>query len=515
MSDVDIAIVGGGISGLYTAWRLSTLPNPPKVAVFESSAKLGGRIDTNSLPVPAPGASADFGAMRFVPSMKLVSTLLEKLSIQTELFPGIEVQETFLRGVTVDATSSNLPYKLGPGESNNLGVLFANIINGAVPNAFTLTQQQWRTVTETGKFKGSELWNWGMQNVAEEFVSNEAFEYLFDAAGLDSGLLSTNAAVGLRCLTALLPDFANKQVFRPVDGFSSLITALSDKLAACPTCTVNLDSRLLRAGRSGTSVTLEFAPSQPGTVNQVTADKVIFAMPRRALELIDMSGLFANQAWGRLGLMDKLAQVEGIPAFKLCMVYDQPWWQTVVNGTTLRKDGYAVTDLPLRQVFFGLGVGSTPESNERVLLASYADTRSARYWSGQANVSANMPLRGAQGPIKIAGPGNLTAAIQNQLFQLLHFEGPLPQPLSVGYMDWSADPFGGGWHEWNPGVNVAAAIPDMRQPIPNTPVYVCGEAYSWFQSWIEGALMSAERLLQDQLQIPAADWLPQDYDLGP
>jgi hypothetical protein len=59
-------------------------------------------------------------------------------------------------------------------------------------------------------------------------------------------------------------------------------------------------------------------------------------------------------------------------------------------------------------------------------------------------------------------------------------------------------------------------LPAMRHPFDDLPVYVCGEAYSWFQAWIEGALMSAERMLQDHFALPwPSDWLPPGYDLGP
>ena len=524
MSDVDIAIVGGGVSGLYAAWRLSTVPNPPKVAVFESSATLGGRIDTADLPVPDPAARAEFGAMRFLPSMQMVSNLLTHLGIAREAFPGTDLRQTFLRGVQVNTSAgSNLPYRLAAGEPGNVGTLLVNILNGAVPNALGLSAQQWRDTVKSAMFKGSELWRWGFQNVAEEFVSNEAYEYICDASGLDSALLTANAANAMRGVAAILPDFAANQVFRPVNGFGALIVALRDRLAGCPNCTIHTQQQVISAGRQGGSVILNFLPPfGPSEVaaDQISADQVIFALPRRALELIDLGPMFPNQSAGRSLLMSKLARVDGIPAFKLCIVYDQPWWQSYTNttvGATGWSDGYAVTDLPLRQVFFGLGVGSTPAGNARVLMASSADTQAARFWTGQAQVSAHAPLLGSQGgKLQQAGPGNLTDAINAQLRTLLQANGPLPDPLAVGYMDWSADPFGGGWHEWKPNVDVTSAIPDMRQPIPGVPVYICGEAYSWFQSWIEGALMSAERLLQDHFQMaPPVEWLPQDYDLGP
>lgn len=523
MSNLEVAIVGGGVSGLYAAWRLSTLPHPPRVAVFETSDKLGGRIDTAELPVPPPAAKAEFGAMRFLPSMQMVSGLLKYLDIQREPFPGLDVRETFLRGVQINSGGTNLPYRFAAGESGNLGALFEKILDGTVSGAFKLTGQQWFEVMRNAKFKGNELWQWGMENVGQEFISQEAYDYLCDASGLDSALLTANAATAIRGIVAVLPDFATQKVFRPVNGFGSLIEALRQRIAACPSCSIHTQRRVISVVRAREGrLTLDFAPAwgtSQDVPDQVTADKVIFALPRRALELIDLGRLFSDSFSGRTLLMKKLAGVNGIPAFKLSVVYEKPWWQGYTSTTQVRKgfkNGYAVTDLPLRQVFFGLGVGSTDAGNERVLLASYADTRAARFWTGQAQVSFSAIGGGGEGKVELTGPGNLSDAINQQLRALLQVDGSMPEPLSVGYMDWSADPFGGGWHEWVPGVDVITAIPEMRQPIPDAPVYVCGEAYSWFQSWIEGALISAERLLQEHFQLPwPTDWLPTDYDLGP
>lgn len=58
-------------------------------------------------------------------------------------------------------------------------------------------------------------------------------------------------------------------------------------------------------------------------------------------------------------------------------------------------------------------------------------------------------------------------------------------------------------------------IPRIRHPIPDVNLYICGEAYSSNQGWIEGAVNTAEKLLQDHFNLPRASWIKPTYDLGP
>ena len=47
----------------------------------------------------------------------------------------------------------------------------------------------------------------------------------------------------------------------------------------------------------------------------------------------------------------------------------------------------------------------------------------------------------------------------------------------------------------------------ILQPRPFYPVFICGEAYSHGQGWVEGALATAEGVLQKHLGIEAPTWL--------
>jgi monoamine oxidase len=47
----------------------------------------------------------------------------------------------------------------------------------------------------------------------------------------------------------------------------------------------------------------------------------------------------------------------------------------------------------------------------------------------------------------------------------------------------------------------------IEHPIDNAPVYICGEAWSTQQGWVEGALQTADHVLEDHLGIKP--WVPE------
>jgi hypothetical protein len=72
------------------------------------------------------------------------------------------------------------------------------------------------------------------------------------------------------------------------------------------------------------------------------------------------------------------------------------------------------------------------------------------------------------------------------------------QPESVCFKDWSDDPFGGGWNFWNIGVQSPDVMKAIIKPHADkdVPLYICGDAYSNWQGWVEGALETADMVLR-------------------
>jgi monoamine oxidase len=85
---LDTAVVGAGVGGLYTTWRLLACGQPPDgIGVFEASERVGGRLFSVSKP-GTPGIAAEFGEMRFLASHTLITSIATKFDLATREFPA-------------------------------------------------------------------------------------------------------------------------------------------------------------------------------------------------------------------------------------------------------------------------------------------------------------------------------------------------------------------------------------------------------------------------------------------
>jgi monoamine oxidase len=91
-----------------------------------------------------------------------------------------------------------------------------------------------------------------------------------------------------------------------------------------------------------------------------------------------------------------------------------------------------------------------------------------------------------------------------------------PVPYDAHFQDWNVDPYGGGWHQWITGANVAEITPYVQQPMEEEQVFIVGECWSDAQGWVQGALNTSEAMLQDRLKLTWPDWLSEGGTwLGP
>ncbi|AQP98352.1 amine oxidoreductase [Pseudoalteromonas aliena] len=556
-NELDIAIVGGGVSGVYSAWRLQQHEGKEKrIALFEYSDRIGGRLYSKKLP-GLPNVVAELGGMRFIPSDHvMVNALVNNLNLKTQNFPmgsslpmypdskdpavkdikaGSENNLFYLRGQyfryrDFAQCPDKIPYKLNASERGygpeDLQVKVMNLICPGFADMSLCEQMK-------VKVFGKEIWKYGFWNLLEQVLSNEAYLFMKEAGGYDANVANASAVTQLPAT-----EYSDDTEFLTLtDGFQALPLTLCAQFKALKSCLaedekVQMNKRLVKINYLNdpdyryelifqSTCTDQFGKTiDDVTVTEleiVKAKQLILAMPRRSLELIE-SEFFADP-WLKENIPSVLIQ----KALKMFMAYEQPWWRSL--GLVA---GRSVTDLPIRQTYY-MGTecdqaGGLPNTNS-LLMASYNDIGSIPYWKGLESgelYSGYTPSYGCEGytPQEIVPKSQcqittgMVEAAHRQI-EALHEQKELAMPYSAIYQDWGDAPYGGGWHEWKANYRLDEIMCRMRHPVEKEKIYIIGEAYSYEQGWVEGALNTAESTLEEFFDLPTPCWLKQQHNYLP
>ena len=517
---IDYAIIGGGVSGAYSAWRIRQARPDAKVALFEYSDRIGGKLLSRKLP-GMPHVVAELGGMRYIPaSQPLVTNLIAELGLATKPFPMgspppqrnrdnfCYFRRTHLLNHQL-SDSAKVPYHVDWAERDKSPNDLMNYVAALlVPGFEKLSFDDWFEVKVFGKY----LWEYGFWNLLYRVLSPEAYAFMRDGLGYDTNVANGNAINML--ITA--GDTSGQDTYRTlVKGYEALPIALAKEFQEKFHGDEHRNHRLasLKLGSDGL-YDLDFVITE--TKNHRTADRlpresirhraehVILAMPRRSIELIDWAAK-EDDPWLRENLGSVLMQA----AFKLFLGYPYPWWRAL--GL---QAGRSISDLPIRQTYY-FGAenddqpGATCTNQSALLMASYNDLSTVPFWKGlergrpfggDANHPYLEPGEAAVPPSEFIASQQLVDEAHRQIKEL-HGQRELPRPYSALYHDWGEDPYGGGWHSWKAGYRYNDIMPRMRHPVKSEKVYICGAAYSADQGWVEGALETAELMLKEDLGI--------------
>ena len=266
---------------------------------------------------------------------------------------------------------------------------------------------------------------------------------------------------------------------------------------------VLLHHTVKRVAKDGAAVRIAF-DGKP----DVEADEVVLAMPRRALELIDLSELFGKDAPRVTSLIESVSPQ---PLFKLFACYDRPWWTEKLGVS----QGQTTTDIPIRQTYYfgteGLQPGGNPKNTNSLVMATYDDGRNIKYWIGFLREDKPKPYPGGGGSVEWqhnVAPQKLVDEVHRLLAEVHGVPlDSIPKPYAAAYRDWGLDPFGGGYNLWKIHANSIRVAHDIVAPVKGLPAYICGEAYSHDQGWVEGAVETAEDMLQRCFGLKEPAWL--------
>jgi monoamine oxidase len=322
-----------------------------------------------------------------------------------------------------------------------------------------LTPEELEDLRCHGRYGRHHLWEHGLWNVLSDVLSPDAIKYIVNEGSFFHMIHENPSALWMITWVKMLQ---MSEYLQGVEGGMERIPAQMLARIKDRGIEVRLNHTLQGlTPAGGNKVTLAFPAST------CTADHVILALPPHPLRAVR-------------GLPDDIRMLLGsvipIPLLKCFFVVRNPWWH---ENTPNRGIG----GLPTREMHYY-------RQADRGNIMVYADWPCLNCWSryvqaeyhdrAQINRNPELPLAFAK-QMRI-DPETI---------------------LAYGIRDWTWDPYGAAGHLWRPGLEpwkVSAKLEafSLADWAP-AHVHICGEAFSDYQGFMEGALRSARGALAKAL----------------
>jgi len=443
----DVAVVGGGVAGLYCALHA---PRDGSVALFEGSHRFGGKLET----VSVYGFDAEYGAMRFDPVRQFrLGELINELNVETQPFPEYS---------SPPDQQLHCDYRLDEAERglttlDLFKLAMQRVLGMSEAEMMALSEAQLETIRREGVFFGRPLSVQGLWNLLGKVISHNALRYLVEEGSFFHFIHENpGAAAWMITWIKMLQMSPNLKTMR--HGMHALTEAMLARLRTRGTEIHSARVLVALEAYDRERIRLHFAEGQ-----SCLAKHVVLALPEHSLSRIDGMPPSIRALFG---------SVLDISLLKCFFVVEDPWWEEDIPHLDLRR-------LPARELHYQRRDG-------KGLIMVYADRPYLNFWSQYLR-------KGYETRAEIDGDKELP-----QVFARFMNIDP-KRILSYGIRHWGIEPYGAACHLWKPGVlswnvqdKVAAFALERHGPMN---VHICGEAFSDYQGFIEGALRTAHQVV--------------------
>ncbi|XP_059140727.1 achacin-like isoform X2 [Physella acuta] len=489
---VDVAIVGAGPSGAYSAYKLRK--SNKVVELFEFSNRVGGRLYTTTLP-NAPDLLLEAGGMRFISEVHVkveaVTKELGLTKVPFSLHHGNNANAFYyLRGRTLTSaqvSGGDIPYNLNPEEKANQGRLFRYYLEKLTGyNGTEVTQD---ILMQLKLSDGRYMYQVPIDEALDTVATADGKAFLRALAIFESDGAADTSSLPI-FENNLGPENGDFVVQTIKEGFSAIPTKLVDRfLKASKRHKLTINRRLvsIRNCREGYVLELVHTNTQNGYTFEklnrdvVCARKVILAVPKFALKTIDWSPLRDKR------VEDAINAVREVPANKVFMTFSRPWWlQNAPHATPVM-----FSDQAFSQAY---DFGRSNITGVYTLMTSYSeDSKSSRLLS--LNTKGELLSGSAPGPNRVMTP--LAEHILTDLAKAYGMKrSEIPAPITSMSQFWVSYPFGCGFVIWKAGYRYDEVISTIQHPSLTDDVFVVGadHAKGYHVGWVEGAFASVDRV---------------------
>jgi len=432
-NNYDLVIIGGGISGIYTLYKLSKTFSQLKILLLESGERYGGRIYSYKETIDGEEYIMDLGAGRLGHHHKLINNLINELSLKPKI---IDIPNT---KTYIEVTENNKVHDKTQFKDTIMTKLYKFFLSPLV--------------SKLGK---SILQKFYLSELIKKYVSLSFFQKLEPLFEYSSDLNEFNAYDAIEYFKH---DYNNEsKFFTLLGGLEQIIEnmlVLIKKTKSYKSKNITLLNlsnveNITKINNNLFKIVINnYSKSK---VYNVYSNYVICAIPKQSLEKLELFKPFLRD----------LNSINSINLLRIYEIYNK------TNGETWFKN--IEKTITNSEVQFVIPINP----NNGLIMSSYSDSANARFWN---------LLRAKKGVAYVKNKLNIKL---NQLFSIYNIKVPPSKYIKMYFWD-------AGVACWKKNVDSDYLTSKLLNPLPN--VFIVGENYSKYQAWCEGALMTSENCI--------------------
>jgi len=364
----DFIIVGGGISGLFLAYKLSSIEKF-KILLIEKTGRLGGRIHTYES--KQHNIKYETGAARFnINHTKLIS-LIKELGLEGKISELPIESDSVLRNNAFD-----YPYYLAdPKLELDYNALMEKVIHAS------------------DKMSKAYLINISFFQLCVDIIGFEGATFLKDSFGYSGEFLKGNADSMIDIFKKNFLD-ESQQYYLLDDGLSEIIHKLHAKLKSRSNVTIKLNTIIEDVNLN----TCNYYYVETIDKKYHYSSNIILTIPQKSLlELSIFNKGSPATHW--------LKSVSPVPLCRIYALYDKCWYKDIPKTTTDNNIRYFI---PINY----------NETGGALAMISYSDSDDAIGWHNTYKVSREQLLKNVHAGLEEIFPEN---KISKSKYHNLHF----------------------------------------------------------------------------------------------
>tara|TARA_B100000900_G_scaffold413449_1_gene437472 strand:+ start:108 stop:1538 length:1431 start_codon:yes stop_codon:yes gene_type:complete len=440
MKNYDIVIIGGGIAGIYSMYNLQKTYPKLKVLLLESNDRFGGRVYTYKTKVDNVDYSMDLGAGRLGHNHILIKELLHELNLEKDII-NIPNNKSYIH-------IENNVAKDDSGLRNKLMKLLYNLLNSK----------------KIKSLKNDYLQKFYFNEFLEKFISKKLVKQLSNVFEYSSDIYDLNA---YDATIHFKNDYSNDTpYFILKNGLSGIINNMISKIIHNKYNFVNKNYKLKKNSivkdiklntnnnnnnnNNSIQYNIKYYNKKLDKTIDITCKHLIAALPRKDLIKFDILNPYKN-------ILNSINDINLLRIFEIYDTKDDVWFNNI--GKTVINN----------EIQFVIPINS----NNGLIMSSYCDNKNASYWL-QLYKKSEALLK------------NVLNEKLNNAFGFMNKIVPKSKWIKFHYWDM-------GVACWKKDVNSDFLSSKIINLMPN--FYICGENYSTYQAWCEGALMTSREVV--------------------